>query len=46
MPTTSMSTVRKLFWQLVRRRAGGSSSPRKYGLNGCMPAVVSNTDGS
>src|SRR3954463_12413015 len=41
-----MSVVRKLFWHEVSRRDGGSSSPRKYGLSGCMPAVVSSTDGS
>src|SRR3954451_12318887 len=41
-----MSTVRKHFWHEVRRCAGGSSSPRKNGLNGCIPAVVSSTDGS
>ena len=46
VPTTSMSTVRKHFWQEVSRREGGSSSPRKYGLSGCIPAVVSSTDGS
>ena len=46
VPTTSMSTVRNDFWQDVSRRLGGSSSPRKYGLNGCMPAVVSSTVGS
>ena len=45
-PTSSMSVVRNTFWQEVRRRDGGSSSPRKYGLNGCIPAVVSSTDGS
>src|SRR5215208_353204 len=45
-PTFSMSVVRKHFWQLVSRFAGGSSSPRKYGLNGCIPAVVRRTDGS
>ena len=46
MPTTSMSTVRKDFWHEVSLRDGGSSSPRKYGLKGCMPAVVSRTVGS
>ena len=46
MPTFSMSTVRNDFWHEVSRRLGGSSSPRKYGLNGCMPAVVSRTVGS
>ena len=41
-----MSVVRKHFWTLVSRVAGGVSSPRKNGLNGCIPAVVSSTDGS
>ena len=41
-----MSTVRNDFWHEVSLRDGGSSSPRKYGLNGCMPAVVSRTVGS
>src|SRR4051794_22241389 len=41
-----MSTVRKHFWHEVRRLCGGFSSPRKYGLNGCIPAVVSRTEGS
>jgi hypothetical protein len=45
-PTSSMSGVRKHFWHEVRRGAGGSSTPAKYGLNGCMPAVVSSTEGS
>src|SRR5437868_1904377 len=41
-----MSTVRKHFWHDVSRWLGGFSSPRKYGLNGCIPAVVSSTEGS
>src|SRR3954467_10762480 len=41
-----MSVERKHFWQLVRRGCGGVSMPEKYGLSGCMPAVVSRTDGS
>src|SRR3954453_16823080 len=41
-----MSVERKHFWQVVRRLCGGFSCPRKYGLSGCMPAVVSSTDGS
>jgi hypothetical protein len=45
-PTFSMSVVRKDFWQDVSRLFGGSSSPRKYGLKGCIPAVVSSTLGS
>ena len=46
LPTFSMSVVRKHFWQVVSRLRGGRSWPRKYGLSGCMPAVVSRTDGS
>src|SRR5215218_8339423 len=46
VPTTSMSTVRNDFWHEVSLRLGGSSSPLKYGLNGCMPAVVRRTEGS
>jgi hypothetical protein len=46
VPTTSMSFERKTFWQLVSRWCGGGSMPRKYGLSGCIPAVVSRTDAS
>ena len=45
-PTSSMLTVRKHFWQLVMRRAGGSAAPRKYDFRGCIPATVSSSDGS
>ena len=45
-PTFSMSVVRQTFWHEVNRGDGGCSSPLKYGLNGCMPAVVSRTVGS
>src|SRR5690349_25123010 len=41
-----MSVVRKHFWIEVSRAPGGCCWPRKYGLNGCIPAVVSSTDGS
>src|SRR3954469_13566976 len=41
-----MSVVRKQRWTSATRGAGGFSWPRKYGLKGCMPAVVSSTDGS
>src|SRR5215212_11021025 len=41
-----MSGVRKHFWQEVSRWWGGCSRPWKYGLSGCMPAVVSRTEGS
>ena len=40
-PTSSMSCVRKHFCEVVVRGAGGSSRPRKYGICGCMPALVS-----
>jgi hypothetical protein len=39
-PTTSMSGVRKTFWTVVVRSPGGCSRPRKYGICGCIPAVV------
>src|SRR3954468_18951265 len=41
-----MSTVRKTFWQLVKRLYGGVSCPWKYGLSGCIPALMSSVDGS
>src|SRR5262245_6485872 len=41
-----MSSVRKHFWALAARGAGGFAVPRKYCLSGCMPAIVSSTDGS
>ena len=41
-----MSVVRKHFWQLVSRGAGGCSRPMKYSFKGCIPAVVSSTDES
>ena len=46
MPTSSMSGVRKHFWQVVRRSAGGGSCRVKYGLSGCMPALMSSVEGS
>jgi hypothetical protein len=45
-PTESMSVVRKHFCTVVSLAAGGGSNPRKYGFNGCIPAVVRRTDGS
>ena len=39
-PTSSISGVRKTFWHVVVRGAGGASRPRKYGICGCMPALV------
>src|SRR3954468_11924845 len=41
-----MSVVRKHFCTSATLGAGGSSRPRKQGLNGCIPAVVSSTEGS
>ena len=46
VPMISMSGVRKHFWMLVARGQGAGSSPRKYGLNGTMPAIVKRTEGS
>ncbi len=42
----SMSPVRKVFWQLVARGCGGRSTPAKYGLSGCIPAIVNSAEGS
>jgi hypothetical protein len=39
-PTSSMSCVRNTFWHVVVRGAGGASRPRKYGICGCIPALV------
>ena len=44
-PTLSMSDVRKHFCTLAMRGLGGSARPMKYGLNCCMPAVVSRPRG-
>ena len=41
-----MSLVRMHFWLLVARGAGRFCCPRKTGLNGNIPAMVSNTVGS
>jgi hypothetical protein len=41
-----MSGVRTHFWQLVARLNGGVAWPRKYGLNGCIPAFTSSNVGS
>ncbi len=43
-PTCSMSGVRKHFWHDVSLGLGGASSPRKYGLKGCIPAIVSSVE--
>ena len=36
-----MSGVRKHFCTVVSNGAGGGSLPRKNGISGCIPAVVS-----
>src|SRR3954469_16182142 len=41
-----MSRVRTHFCTLVARFHGGGFSPRKYGLNGTMPALTSSSVGS
>ncbi len=45
-PTSSMSTVRKHFCDVVVSGAGGGSRPRKNGICGCMPALVSSVESS
>ena len=45
-PTSSMSGVRKHFWQIVVSGAGGGSRPRKYGICGCIPALISSVERS
>src|SRR5438067_13564234 len=42
----SMSTVRTTFCTLTARGYGAGCSPRKYGLNGTMPALTSSSVGS
>ena len=34
------------FWTLVTRLNGGVSRPKKYGINGTMPAIVNIAPGS
>ena len=46
VPTMSMSAVRTHFCTLVARGYGGGASPRKYGLNGTMPALTRSRVGS
>ncbi len=41
-----MSRVRTHFWTQVARGYGGVASPRKYGLNGTMPALTNSSVGS
>src|SRR5262245_4104445 len=45
-PTSSMSTVRKHFCEVVVSGAGGGSRPRKNGLCGCIPAVGRSVESS
>ena len=45
-PTSSMSGVRKTFCTVVSSGAGGSSSPRKNGISGCIPAEISSVERS
>ena len=45
-PTSSMSGVRKHFCTVTVSGAGGSSRPRKYGIWGCIPAVVRSVEWS
>src|SRR3954467_325141 len=45
-PTSSMSTVRKHFCESVVVGAGGASRPRKYGICGCIPAVIRSVERS
>src|SRR5207244_4631178 len=45
-PTSSMSCVRKHFCTVVSNGAGDGSRPRKYGISGCIPAVVSSVERS
>src|SRR5918992_5872646 len=39
-----MSVARKHFWWVVSNAAGASFWPRKYGFNGCMPALISSVE--
>src|SRR5918992_3609696 len=41
-----MSGVRKHFWEVVVSGAGGGSRSRKYGICGCMPALVRSVERS
>src|ERR1700761_3373949 len=38
-----MSEVRRQRCQSVRRRPDGWAAPAKYGISGCMPALVNST---
>ena len=41
-----MPPARRHVWTLTTRLRGGSFVPRKYGLNGCIPATMKSVDGS
>ncbi len=41
-----MSCVRKDFCTVVSSGAGGCSRPRKNGINGCIPALISSVERS
>src|SRR5215213_2856594 len=49
-PTSSRSVslppARSTFWTVVKRGAGGSFAPEKYGLSGCMPAETKSVERS
>ena len=38
-----MSTVRRQRWTLTSRRPDGCGAPEKYGISGCIPALVNST---
>lgn len=46
LPTSSISNVRTHFCTDVARTKGGLTSPRKYGLNGTIPALTKSRFGS
>src|SRR4051812_10671879 len=46
LPTSSMSGVRTHFCAVASRTAGGLRCPRKYGLNGTIPALTRSSVGS
>jgi len=38
--------ARSTFCTVVKRGAGGTLAPEKYGFSGCMPAEMKSVDGS
>ena len=42
----SLPPARSTFCTVVKRGAGGSFCPEKYGFSGCMPAEMNSVDGS